>query len=152
VENRREQGYQVKAASVIARGDNVLKALTPEEAASKVEWFEPNRAWRWAPEIVVPIAAVTLARRTGEIKKQAAQNFAVKGFPDGIIMPNEERSGFLFFELEAGRKGLRGLSLHMTARSIMTEEAVIIIDVPLPETSFTPKKEAGENATGEHRW
>lgn len=151
VENRREQGYGVKARDIIARGDKALKALTPEETAGKVEQLAGGKASLWVPVIAIPIAAVAEARHTSQIKKQLDQDFAVKGFADGIIMPNEERSGFLFFELEAGRKDLRGLSLRMTAGNIVTEDPVII-DVPLPETSFPPKKEAGDNGAAGHGW
>jgi len=132
----------------------VLKSFTPEEAASKAERSAVGRALGWSlivPIIGIPIAVVASAMHTSKINKQLVQDFAAKGFPDGIILPNKERAGFLFFELDKGRKDLSGLSIEVTARNQVTGEPVMIV-APLRAVTFTPKREASEKPSGEHRW
>ena len=113
-----------------------------------------GRALGWSlivPIIGIPIAVVASAMHTSKINKQLVQDFAAKGFPDGIILPNKERAGVLFFELDKGRKDLSGLSLEITAKNVVTGEQVTIT-APLPAVTFTPKREASEKPSGEHRW
>ena len=154
VENAGQEPYEVKATDIIVRGAAVLKSFTPEEAASKAERSAVGRALGWSlivPIIGIPIAVVASAMHTSKINKQLVQDFAAKGFQDGIITPSKERAGFLFFELDKGRKDLSGLSLEMTAKNVVTGEPVMIV-VPVPSANFTPKREASEKASGEHRW
>lgn len=154
VENAGQEPYEVKATNIIVRGAAVLKSFTPEEAASKAERSAVGRALGWSlivPIIGIPIAVVASAMHTSKINKQLVQDFAAKSFSDGSVMPNKERGGFLFFELEKGRKDLSGLSLEVTARNLVTNEDLIIA-APLPAATFTPKREASEKPTGEHRW
>ena len=154
VENTGQEPYEVKATDIIVRGAAVLKSFTSEEAASKAERSAVGRALGWSlivPIIGIPIAVVASAMHTSKINKQLVQDFAAKGFQDGIITPSKERAGFLFFELDKGRKDLSGLSLEMTAKNVVTGEPVMIV-VPVPSANFTPKREASEKPSGEHRW
>jgi hypothetical protein len=154
VENAGQEPYEVKATDIIVRGAAVLKSFTPEEAASKAERSAVGRALGWSlivPIIGIPIGVVASAMHTSRINKQLVQDFAAKGFQDGIITPRKERAGFLFFELDKGRKDLSGLSLEMTAKNVVTGESVTIT-APLPAATFTPKREASEKPSGEHRW
>ena len=154
VENAGQEPYEVKATDIIVRGATVLKSFTPEEAASKAERSAVGRALGWSlivPIIGIPIAVVASAMHTSKINKQLVQDFAAKGFQDGIITPSKERAGFLFFELDKGRKDLSGLSIEVTARNQVTGEPVMIV-APLPAATFTPKREASEKPSGEHRW
>ena len=83
---------------------------------------------------------------TSKVNRQIVQDFAAKAFPYGTIMPNEERSGFLIFELWfEERKGLTPLNLELTARNVVTEEPVTIT-VPVPAVTFTPKEEVSEGS------
>ena len=154
VENTGQEPYEVKATDIIVRGAAVLKTLTAEEAASKAERSAVGRALGWSlivPIIGIPIAVVASAMHTNKVNKQLVQDFAAKGFQDGIITPSKDRAGFLFFELDKGRKDLSGLSLEMTAKNVVTGEPVTIT-APLPAVTFTPKREASEKPSGEHRW
>jgi hypothetical protein len=154
VENAGQEPYEVKATDIIVRGAAVLKSFTPEEAASKAERSAVGRALGWSlivPIIGIPIGVVASAMHTSRINKQLVQDFAAKGFQDGIITPRKERAGFLFFELDKGRKDLSGLSLEMTAKNVVTGEPVMIV-APVPHANFTPKREASEKPSGEHRW
>ena len=87
------------------------------------------------PIISIPVAVAASAIHTDSVNKKIVQDFAAKTFPKGVIPPNNERSGFLFFELEEGQKDLAGLNLELTARNIVTEETVTI-SVPLPAVTF----------------
>ena len=154
VESRAQQDYEVKASQVVLRGQTPVKSLTPEEAAGKAERSAVGRALGWSlivPIIGIPIAIAASATHTSKVNAQIAQDFSAKAFSDGTIMRNKERGGFVFFELEKGRKDLSGLSLEVTARNLVTNENLTIA-APLPAAIFTPKREASEKPTGEHRW
>jgi len=154
VESRAQQGYEVKASQVVLRGQTPVKALTPEEAAGKAERSAVGRALGWSlivPIIGIPIAIAASATHTSKINTQIAQDFAAKAFSDGTIVPNKERGGFVFFELEKGRKDLSGLSLEVTARNLVTNEDLIIA-APLPTASFAPKADTAGKPATEHRF
>lgn len=67
----------------------------------------------------------------------------------GVIKPNQERSGFLFFELKEGRQDLSGLSLEITARNVVTGDRVMIA-VPLPPAvvKFPPVEQTSSQEEG----
>ena len=144
VQNNGSQPYEVKPMDIIIReGDPLIKALTPEQAAAKAKRNPVWRAVGWGmvvPIITIPVAVAASAAHTNKVNKQIQQDFATKGFTDGIIMPNKEQSGFLFFELGKGRKDLGGLSLELTAKNQVTGEPLTIA-TPLPALTFKPVKE-----------
>jgi hypothetical protein len=139
LENNGREPYAVRAADFTIRGDKQAKALTPEEAATKAQRSAVGRALGWSlivPIISIPVAVAASAIHTNSVNQQIVRDFGAKGFPDGVVMPNKEWSGFLFFELENGRKDLTGLILEFTAKNGATAETVTVT-VPLPEATFT---------------
>jgi hypothetical protein len=139
VENNGREPYEVKGANFTIRRDKPLKALTPEEAATRAQRGAVGRALGWSlivPIISIPIAVTASAIHTSNVNQQIVRDFAAKGFPDGAVMPNKERSGFLFFELQAGQKDLAGLVLELTTKNELRGETVTV-NVPLPEATFT---------------
>ncbi len=151
-ENNGGESYEVKTRDIVVRGNSsALKALTPEEAASRVERSAVASALGWSmivPIIAIPIAVAGSAIHTSSVNKQIVQDFAGKAFADGVIPPRKDRSGFLFFELEEGRQSLAGLSLEMTVRHVVTGETVTVT-VPLPAATITPKEESSSQEDDE---
>jgi len=138
LENLGKNSYEVQVSNIVVKGKSSLKALTPEEAASKAKRDAILKALGWSlivPIISIPVALTASAMHTHSVNKKIVQDFATKTFPDGVIPPNKERSGFLFFELEEGQEDLAGLNLELTARDVATEETVTI-SVPLPAATF----------------
>lgn len=137
VENNGQQPYEVKVMDIVVRDeDNVLKALTPEEAASKAKRSAVGRAIGWSlivPIVAIPVAAVASARDTSKVNKKIINDFTAKSFQDGIIMPNREITGFLFIEIDKEREDLSDLRLEMTASNVDTGE-LTTISTPLPNT------------------
>jgi hypothetical protein len=139
VENGGQQPYEIKAADIVVRGDTPLKALTAEETAERAGRNAVVRALGWSmivPIISIPVAVVASAVHTNSVNKQIVHDFAAKSFSDGDIMPNKERSGFLFFELPDKQKNLTGLVLEITARNMVTSD-LVSITTPLPNVNFT---------------
>ena len=93
------------------------------------------------PIIAIPAAATASALHTSKVNKRIVRDFAAKAFSEGIVKPNQERSGFLFFELKEGRNDLAGLRLEVTARNVVTGD-LMTITTPLPTATFTSQKEA----------
>ncbi len=138
LENLGKNSYEVQVSNIVVKGKSSLKALTPEEAASKAKRDAILKALGWSlivPIISIPVALTASAMHTHSVNKKIVQDFATKTFPNGVIPPNNERSGFLFFELEEGQKDLAGLNLELTARDVATQETVTI-SVPLPAATF----------------
>lgn len=153
LENNGQEPYEIKAANFTIRGDKALKALTPEEAATKAHRSAVGRALGWSlivPIISIPVAVAASAIHTSSVNQQIVRDFAAKGFPDGAVMPNKERSGFLFFELEEGRKDLTGLILELTAKTGATGETVTV-SLPLPEATFTAVPASSQEEVEESR-
>lgn len=154
VQNGSQQEYEVKATDVVLRGKTVLNVLTAEQAASKAERSAVGRALGWSlivPIIGIPVAVIASAVHTSNVNKQIVQDFTVKRFADGVIAPGKDRSGFVFFDLEPGRKDLSGLTLELAARNVATGETVTV-GTPLPAATLTPKKSPSEEAQGQHKW
>jgi len=88
------------------------------------------------------------AFHTSKVNKRIVQDFTAKAFPDGVLQPNQERSGFLFFEVK-GRHDLSGLSLEITARNVVTGDRVMIA-VPLPPAvvTFPPGEQTSSQEEG----
>ncbi len=152
LENAGKQSYEVQISNIAVKGRSSLKALSPEEAASKAKRDAILKALGWSlvvPIISIPVAVAASAIHTNSVNKKIVQDFATKTFPEGVIPPNNERSGFLFFELEEGQKDLAGLSLEVTARDVASGETVTIT-APLPAATFkeiakdSPLDENGE--------
>lgn len=144
VENGMQEPCEVRVSDISVQGNKVLKALTPEEAAKKAKRGAVGRALGWSlivPIISIPIAAVASATHTSKVNKQILHDFQVKALQDGVVMPNKDHSGFLFFELDKEQKDLSGLSLEMTARNTVTGE-LVTLSTPLPPANFTPKEKA----------
>jgi hypothetical protein len=145
IQNNGEHPYEVKSTDIVIReGDTLAKILTPEEAATRAKRNAIGRALGWSmivPIISIPIAVAASADHTSKVNKRIVQDFVMKGFHDGVIMPNKELSGFLFFELKKERKDLSGLSLEMTARNQLMGE-VITITSPLPNLTYTNKNDS----------
>ena len=138
LENAGKHSYDGHVSNIVVKGKSSLKALTPEETASKAKRDAILKASGWSlivPIISIPAAVAASAIHTNSVNKKIVQDFAAKTFPEGVIPPNNERSGFLFFELEEGQKDLAGLNLELTARNVVTEETVTI-SVPLPAATF----------------
>jgi len=151
IQNNGQHPYEVKSTDIIVReGDTLAKILTPEEAATKAKRSAIGRALGWSmlvPIISIPIAVAASADHTSKVNKRIVQDFVMKGFHDGVIMPNKELSGFLFFELKKERKDLSGLSLEMTARNQLMGE-VITITSPLPNLTSTSENESDSKEPG----
>jgi hypothetical protein len=143
LENNGAQPYDVKVADISMCDDSAcLKPLAPEQAAGKAKRSSVGRAIGWSmivPIISIPIAAAASASHTRNVNKQIVQDFCAKGFTDGVVMPNKEHSGFLFFPLDKGRKDLLGLRLEMSARNTDTGE-IATIAVPLPDAEIKGRK------------
>jgi hypothetical protein len=154
IQNNSQHPYEIKSTDIsIREGNSLAKILTPEEAASKAKRSAVGRALGWSmivPIISIPIAVAASANHTSKVNKQIVQDFVMKGFHDGVIMPNKELSGFLFFELKKDRKDLSGLSLEMTARNQLTGE-VITITSALPNVTSTNENESDSNKPGNDR-
>lgn len=141
VENTGQHSYEIKTADVVVRGNAALKSLSPEEAASKAERGTLGPAVGWSlivPNIGIPAAAVASAMHTRGVNRQIVRDFQNKGFLKGTIEQKKERSGFLFFQLDEGKKDLTGLTFEMRAKNLATNE-VVIVAFPLPEATFGPQ-------------
>jgi hypothetical protein len=154
IQNNGQHPYEVKSTDIIIReGDTSAKILTPEEAATKAKRSAIGRALGWSmivPIISIPIAVAASADHTSKVNKRIVQDFAMKGFHDGVIMPNKDLSGFLFFELKKERKDLSGLNLEMVAKNQLTGE-VITITSPLPNLTSTNENGSDANEPGNDR-
>jgi hypothetical protein len=153
-ENSGKDSYEIKTSDiVVSDGNAALKALSAEEAASKAERSAVGRALGWSlivPIISIPIAVAASAIHTSNVNDKIVQDFAAKGFPDGTISPNKQLSGFLYVELQEGRKDLSGLNLELTAKNMTTGQNVTII-TPLPAATFTAASQATSQAEDE-KW
>jgi hypothetical protein len=150
VENGGREPLEVKAADIIVREGKPLKMLTPEEAATKAQREPVGRALGWSlivPIISIPIAVTASAIHTSKVNQQIVRDFEAKGFQDGAVMPNRERSGFVFFELQNGRKDLAGLVLELTARNPVTGDA-FKLELPLPEGKLTAPADSSRDGEG----
>lgn len=143
VRNNSQQSYEVRTADIILRGgDNVTKALTPEEAAFKAKRNLVGRALGWSmivPIIGIPVAVAASANHTSKVNEQIIRDFAARSFPDGVITPDKESSGFLFYQLKEGCKNLSGLSLEVAARN-KDDGKTITISTSLPAATFKAVK------------
>ncbi len=154
IQNGGQHEHEVKATDIVLRGKTAVQGLTAEQAASKAERSAVGRALGWSmivPIISIPVAVVGSAVHTSKVNKQIQQDFAAKRLADGVIAPSKDRSGFVFFDLEAGRKDLSGLTLEVTARNLMTGETVTV-NAPVPPATFTPKKQPSEERQEQHRF
>ena len=156
VQNNSQYPYEVKKMDIVLQetGTNTtLSPLTSEQTAKKAKKNAVTRAIGWSlivPIIAIPVAVTASAIHTSKVNKQIVQDFSAKGFPDGTILPNKDRSGFIFFELPKGRKDLSGLNLQVTPRKEGTGE-FLTITAPLPAATFKPVKEtATAEATGQN--
>lgn len=141
VTNEGQAPYEIKGADIVVRGEAPLKALTPEEAASKAKRSAVGRAVGWSlivPIIAIPIAAAASATHTSKVNKQIVQDFSQKAFQEGVIAPHKDHSGFLFLELEKEQSDLSGLSLEVTAKNLVTGELVALA-APLPSSKINRK-------------
>ncbi len=147
MENNGQHSYEVRKMDIVVQDEtsnSMLTSLTTEQAATKAKKNAITRAVGWSlivPIIAIPVAATASAIHTSKVNKQILQDFSAKGFPDGTIMPNKDRSGFVFFELPKGRKDLSGLHLQVTARNEVTG-TLVTISSPLPAATFKPVKAA----------
>jgi hypothetical protein len=55
------------------------------------------------------------------------------------VLPNRERSGFVYFESDGNRKDVVNLILEVTVRNSITGEP-ISLEVPLSQTSKAPAR------------
>jgi len=113
LQNNGQQTYEVKAKDIAVRGSKPLKPFTPEEAADKASRSAVGRALGWSmivPIISIPIAVTASAIHTSNVNDKIIQDFKAKLFPDGVILPTKEQSGFLFFEIESDHAALKGLN------------------------------------------
>ncbi len=153
VENNGQQTLEVKTADILVRGDDVLKPLTPEEAADKASRSAVGKAIGWSmivPIIAIPIAVIASASHTSKVNLKMVADFNVKAFQDGAILPNKDRSGFLFLELEEDMQDTSGLTLEMTAKNIETGE-VMTMTAAVPAANFTQKEKASsQDEKGKH--
>lgn len=146
VENAGKEPYELKVADISVKGATALRPLTPEEAAGRAKRAALPRALGWSlivPIISIPIAVAASAIHTSKVNEQIVRDFAGKAFENGSIAPNKSHTGFLFFELDPGRKDLAGLFLELAARNAVTGERVTVV-IPLPSATF---KAAPESST-----
>jgi hypothetical protein len=152
VQNNGQEPYEVKTMDMTLRKSNiVLKAITPEEAAAKAKRNPVGRALGWSlivPIISIPIAVAASADHTSKVNKQITQDFAAKSFPEGVIMPNKENSGFIFFQIEGEHTDLSGLTLEMTAQNTVTGETVTPA-IPLSNVMLKQRASANAHEQGE---
>jgi hypothetical protein len=147
VQNNSQHPYELKKMDITVQEADTniaLRSLTPEQAAGKAKKNAVTRAIGWSlivPIVAIPVAVTASAIHTSKVNKQIVQDFSAKGFPDGTILPNKDRSGFVFFELPKGRKDLSGLNLQVTPKKEGTGEFLTITS-PLPAATFKPIKEA----------
>jgi len=143
VHNNGPQSYEVKVENILLRaGSTTIKALTPEEAAGNAKRSAVGRALGWSmivPIIGIPFAVAASADHTSKVNKQVVEDFTAKSFQKGILIPNKEQSGFLFFSLDQERKDISSLLLEMRAKNIVTGE-VVEITVPLPPVTLKTTK------------
>ncbi len=146
-ENGGREEYEIKTINMVVRGETaVLKQLSPEEAARKAKRSAVWKALGWSlivPIITIPVAVAASVSDTSKVNKQIVTDFKARGFSGGIIMPNRVSSGFVFYELDAGRKNLSGLFLEVTATNIVTGQTMTVT-TPLPKADFKPRKVASE--------
>jgi hypothetical protein len=144
LENNGQESYELKLSDFSVRGEKPLRALTPEEAAAKAYRSAVGRVLGWSlivPIVTILVVAAVSALHTNKVNKQIGRDFAAKAFPDEPVMPHKEQSGFLFFELENGRKDLTGLILDVAVKTGAAAE-IVTVSVPLPEASFTTARKA----------
>jgi hypothetical protein len=144
-ENSGKGSYEIKTSDIVfSNGNAPLRALSAEEAASKAERSAVGRALGWSlivPIISIPIAVAASAIHTSSVNDKIVQDFVAKRFQDGTINRNKQLSGFLFLELEEGRKDLSGLNLELAARNMTTGE-IVTITTALPAATFTAVAQA----------
>ena len=151
VENGGPTPYAFTKASFTVRdGDDVFKALSPEEAGSKAKRDAAGRALGWSlivPIIGIPIAIISSVSHTNKVNKRIVQDYVSKAFKEGDLQPDQKQSGFLFFELPKGRNNLKGLQLDMTALNLATQEPLTIVS-SLPEATFVAPEKAEHQEAG----
>jgi hypothetical protein len=144
VANAGEEAFEVRGEDILVRGDDVLKTLTPAEAADKASRGAVGKAIGWSlivPIIAIPVAATASALHTSGVNKKIVADFTAKAFQGGVVEPNNNHTGFLYLELPEGVEGTSGLSLELTAKNVATGE-IMNLTAPVPAASFTPKKKA----------
>jgi len=140
VENGGQEPFDVNVADVRLRGEKPFKLLAPEDAGLKAQRGTAARALGWSlivPIITIPIAIGASAMHTGSVNQQIVRDFVAKGFPDGAVLPNKEKSGFVFFESDGSRKDVAGLILEVTVRNTDTG-APISVEIPLSQVRKEP--------------
>ena len=140
VENNGRESFDVNIADVRLRGEKPLKLLAAEDAALRAQRSAAARALGWSmivPIIAIPFAICVSGIHTGNVNQQIVRDFTAKGLPDGAVLPNKERSGFVFFESDGDRKDVAGLILEVIVRNTNTGEP-ISVELPLSETSKGP--------------
>ncbi len=142
VENNGREAFDVNLADIRLRGDKQLKLLASEDAAVRAQRGTAARALGWSmivPIVTIPIAVGASAIHTGNVNQQIVRDFTAKGLPNGAVLPNKERSGFVFFETDDNRKGVAGLTLDVTVRNSNTGEP-ISVEILLSQASKEPTK------------
>jgi hypothetical protein len=137
VENNSSEAFDVKVTNIRLVSEKPLKLLPPEDAALRAQRSAGGRALGWSmivPIITIPIAIIVSAMHTGNVNQQIVRDFTAKSLSDGAVLPNKEKLGFVFFESDADRKDVAGLTLEVTVRNTSTGEP-ISIELPLSETS-----------------
>ena len=140
VENTGQKPFDVNVADVCLRGEKPFKLLAPEDAALRAQRGTAARALGWSmivPIITIPFAIGASAIHTGDVNQQIVRDFVAKGLPDGAVLPNKEKSGFVFFESEGSHKDVVGMTLEVTVRNTDTGEP-ISVQIPLSQTSKEP--------------
>lgn len=138
VENIGREPFDVNIADVRLRGgEKLFKLLAPEDAAVRAQRGTAGRALGWSvivPIITIPFAIGASAVHTGNVNQQIVRDFIAKSLPDGAVLPNKERSGFVYFETDGSRKDVADLILEVTVRNTKTGEP---ISAKLPLTKTT---------------
>jgi hypothetical protein len=129
VENNGREAFDVNIADVRLFGEKTFKLLPGEDAALRAQRATAVRALGWSvivPIITIPIAIGASAIHTSNVNQQIVRDFTTKALADGAVLPNKERSGFVFFESDGKRKDLAGLTLQVTVRNSNTGEPTSI--------------------------
>ena len=150
VTNSGKASYEVKSDYFVVRGQSILKRLDSEVAAKKLQESVAAAAAGGAAVFIAfpflaPITAIAGATATHSFNKRITEVLATKKFKEGIILPHNNREGFLYFELYKDRKDLSNLVIELTTRNTATGRTLVISALVPPVSLKRKPKCKGED-------
>jgi len=150
VTNSGKASYEVKSDYFVVRGQSILKRLDSEVAAKKLhESVAAAAAGGMLGSLVLlplgPLIAAGAAASTSSQNKRITEVLATKKFKEGVILPHNNREGFLYFELYKDRKDLSNLVIELTARNTVTGRTLVISALVPPVSLKRKPKCEGED-------